>query len=227
MSERYGFRTSFRGFSRQDVLTHIDGLRATFHEETSERDAEIASLKAQLDEEGIVINENNPLYVYLPCGVGGGPGGVAFGLKLIYGDNVHCFFAEPTHSCCMMLGMATGEHSNLSVNDVGVDNRTIADGLAVGRASGFVGKQMYDFMDGCYSVADERMSALLKMLADKEGIKLEPSALAGMYGPVMLSKELGKLPKGYHLAWATGGSMVPENEYKKYYAGGEAVYGKF
>lgn len=50
MSERYGFRTSFRGFSRQDVLTHIDELRATFHEETSERDAEIASLKAQLDE---------------------------------------------------------------------------------------------------------------------------------------------------------------------------------
>ncbi len=50
MSERYGFRTSFRGFSRQDVLTHIDELRATFHEETAERDAEIERLKQQLDE---------------------------------------------------------------------------------------------------------------------------------------------------------------------------------
>ena len=50
MSERYGFRTSFRGFSRQDVLTHIDELRATFHREAAEREAEIASLKAQLDE---------------------------------------------------------------------------------------------------------------------------------------------------------------------------------
>ena len=50
MSERNGFRTSFRGFSRQDVLAHIDEIRATFHEEVAERDEEITSLKAQLDE---------------------------------------------------------------------------------------------------------------------------------------------------------------------------------
>lgn len=184
-------------------------------------------LKKQFDEQGIEINREHPLFVYLPCGVGGGPGGVAFGLKLLFGDNVHCFFAEPTHSCCMLLGMATGEHNNLSVKDFGVDNRTIADGLAVGRSSGFVGKQMYDFMDGCYSVSDERMSALLKMLADKESIYLEPSALAGMFGPVMLSKKLGELPCGYHLVWATGGSMVPKDEYKKYYCQAEAVYDRF
>lgn len=184
-------------------------------------------IKTQFDQVGVTVSKENPLYVYLPCGVGGGPGGIAFGLKMQFGDNVHCFFAEPTHSCCMMLGMATGEHSNLSVNDFGVDNRTIADGLAVGRASGFVGKQMYNFMDGCYSVADERMSALLKMLADAEDIKLEPSALAGMFGPIMLSKKLGELPRGYHLVWATGGSMVPENEQKKYYKQGEEAYDKF
>ncbi len=50
MSERHGFRTSFRGFSRQDVLTHIDEMRAVYREEAEERDQEIASLKAQLDE---------------------------------------------------------------------------------------------------------------------------------------------------------------------------------
>ena len=184
-------------------------------------------LKKQFDEAGIVISKEKPLYVYLPCGVGGGPGGVAFGLKMVFGDNVHCFFAEPTESCCMMLGMATEKHNEISVNDFGIENKTIADGLAVGRASGFVGKQMLHFMDGAYSVADERMSALLKMLDDAEGIKLEPSALAGMYGPIILSKKLGKLPFGYHLIWATGGSMVPCDEYEKYYAQGEAVCGVF
>ena len=184
-------------------------------------------LKKQFDEAGIVISEEDPLYVYLPCGVGGGPGGVAFGLKLIFGDNVHCFFAEPTESCCMMLGMATGMHNEIAVSDFGIKNKTIADGLAVGRASGFVGTQMLPFMDGCYSVYDERMSALLKMLSDTENIKLEPSALAGMYGPIMLSKRLGQLPKGYHLVWATGGSMVPEEEYKKYYMQGEDAYTDF
>lgn len=184
-------------------------------------------LKKQFDEAGIVISEENPLYVYLPCGVGGGPGGVAFGLKMIFGDHVHCFFAEPTESCCMMLGMATGMHNEISVSDFGIENKTIADGLAVGRASGFVGKQMLPFTEGCYSVYDERMSALLKMLADTENIKLEPSALAGMFGPIMLSKKLGQLPTGYHLVWATGGSMVPAQEYRKYYMQGMEAYNNF
>lgn len=184
-------------------------------------------LKKQFDEQGIVITKDKPLYVYLPCGVGGGPGGVAFGLKMQFQDNVHCFFAEPTESCCMMLGMATGLHNKVSVSDFGVGNKTIADGLAVGRASGFVGKQMYDFTDGCYSVSDERMSSLLKLLTDKENIKLEPSALAGMYGPTILSKHTGALPYGYHLVWATGGSMVPPAEQEKYYKQGVEVFDKY
>lgn len=178
-------------------------------------------LKKQFDKEGIVINEDNPLYVYLPCGVGGGPGGVAFGLKHQFGDNVHCFFAEPTHSPCMILGMATGLHNAISVNDIGIDNRTIADGLAVGRASGFVGKFMLPFIDGCYTVEDGRMSALLAMLTDSEGIRLEPSALAGMYGAIALYRHEGKCARGIHLVWATGGSMVPEKELEKYYLDGK------
>ena len=184
-------------------------------------------LMDQLSKEGIEITSENPLYVYLPCGVGGGPGGVAFGLKMIFGDNVHCFFAEPTQSCCMMLGMATGLHNKVSVNDFGMDNKTIADGLAVGRASGFVGKQMYDFMDGCYSVTDERMSSLLKLMVDTEGIRLEPSALAGAFGPTILAKNCGVCPKGYHLIWATGGNMVPKDEHEKYYNEGERVFDKY
>ncbi len=178
-------------------------------------------LKAQFDKEGIVISEENPLYVYLPCGVGGGPGGVAFGLKHQFGDNVHCYFAEPTHSPCMILGMATGLHNGISVNDIGIDNKTIADGLAVGRASGFVGKFMLPFIDGCYTVEDGRMSALLAMLTDSEGIRLEPSALAGMFGAVALNKKSGEVSRGVHLVWATGGSMVPEDELLKYYREGK------
>ncbi len=179
-------------------------------------------LKAQLDTAKIAISAENPLYVYLPCGVGGGPGGVAFGLKLLFGDNVHCFFAEPTHSPCMALGMATGLHNAISVGDLGADNRTIADGLAVGRASGFVGRFMEGHMDGCYSVSDERMSALLAKMYDTEGIRLEPSALAGVYGPFVLTRERPLTPRGVHLAWATGGSMVPDAEFRKYYENGKA-----
>ena len=139
-------------------------------------------LKAQFEELGVKVDAQHPLFVYLPCGVGGGPGGVAFGLKNAYGDNVHCFFAEPTHSPCMILGVYTGLHEGISVQDIGIDNLTAADGLAVGRPSGFVGHAMEGLIDGYYTLTDEEMYKLLSLLDQTEGIRLEPSALAGMPG---------------------------------------------
>ena len=183
-------------------------------------------LKEQFKAEGIVVDKEHPLNVYLPCGVGGGPGGVAFGLKQIFGDNVNCFFAEPTNAACMILGMSTGKHNEISVQDIGMTGKTAADGLAVGRASGFVGKVMEPFMSGCYTLSDERMYSLLAQLADSEGIFLEPSALAGMYGPVLTEKieefaEFKLKNNATHLVWATGGSMVPKAEMEKYYIEGK------
>lgn len=191
-------------------------------------------LKQQLAEAGVAVDKQHPLFVYLPCGVGGGPGGVAFGLKLMFGDAVHCFFAEPTHSCCMLLGMATGLNNEICVQDLGIDNHTIADGLAVGRASGFVGSVMAPFMSGCYSLQDDRMYRMLAQLADTESIRLEPSALAGMYGPVLLANNPvfstypalsgitpDVLANSTHLVWATGGSMVPPEEMAYYYQTGK------
>jgi len=178
-------------------------------------------LKQQLAAQGITVDALHPLHVYLPCGVGGGPGGVAFGLKQVFGDHVKCFFAEPTHSPCMILGMATGKHNHISVQDIGLDNRTAADGLAVGRASGFVGRLMEPFISGCYTLSDERMHRMLAQLADSEGIFLEPSALAGMFGPVLAetAPEFSEFQNknAIHLAWATGGSMVPPDAMEKYY----------
>ena len=133
----------------------------------------------------------------------------------------------------MMLGMATGENHRVSVQDFGIDNITVADGLAVGRASGFVGQLMRPFMSGCYSLTDERMYRMLAQLADSENIYLEPSALAGMYGPVLLEKLpafqeyvkreglAGVMAESTQLVWATGGSMVPEEEMRHYYQKGK------
>lgn len=185
-------------------------------------------LKEQFKAEGIVVDKEHPLNVYLPCGVGGGPGGVAFGLKQIFGDNVNCFFAEPTNAACMILGMSTGKHNEISVQDIGMTGKTVADGLAVGRASGFVGRVMEPFMSGCYTLSDERMYKLLAHLADSEGIFLEPSALAGMYGPVLTEKaeefaDFKLKNNATHLVWATGGSMVPKVEMEKYYNEGKVA----
>lgn len=172
-------------------------------------------LKAQLQEQNIAVDKNHPLNVYLPCGVGGGPGGIAFGLKVVFGDNVNCYFAEPTHSPCMTLGMMTGYHDKISVQDFGIDNVTAADGLAVGRASGFVGQLLAKLISGSYTVSDENLFKMLAIMQDEENIKLEPSALAGVIGPAATNS------KGTHIAWSTGGDMVPEDVYKEYYLKGK------
>lgn len=192
-------------------------------------------LKKQLDEMNRVVDEDHPLFVYLPCGVGGGPGGVAFGLKLVFKDHVHCFFAEPTQSPCMVIGLMTGLHDQVSVQDFGIDNITDADGLAVGRASGFVGKTLENLMSGSYTVKDEELYRLLSMLADTENIQLEPSALAGMHGPIQFFRdEAGQkyiennnlqniMKNASHIAWGTGGSMVPKDEMEIYYNKGKEI----
>lgn len=177
-------------------------------------------LKEQLETQEILVNAEKPLHVYLPCGVGGGPGGVAFGLKVVFGDAVKCYFAEPTHSPCMLIGIMTKLHNQISVNDFGLDNQTAADGLAVGRPSGFVGKVMEPLIEGIYTVSDEQMFRLIAEVADSEGIHLEPSAVTGLMGPAYVEQNNPHVTEGdTHLIWATGGSMVPEEikelEYKK------------
>ncbi len=188
-------------------------------------------LKQQLAKQQIRVDDDHPLIVYLPCGVGGGPGGVAFGLKHVFGDAVHCFFAEPTHSPCMLLGMHSGLHNGISVQDIGLDNLTCADGLAVGRPSAFVGAVMDPLLDGIYTVSDDCLHALVTLMTDSEQLSIEPSAAAGLPGFTWLQQAdehqleqiglAGKLENATHLAWATGGNMVPDEERAKYYALGQ------
>ncbi|MFT7555169.1 MAG: D-serine dehydratase [Planctomycetota bacterium] len=189
-------------------------------------------LKGQLDELKIEVSATRPLFVYLPCGVGGGPGGVAAGLKQIFGDHVHCFFAEPVDSPCMLLGMMTGLHEQLSVRDFGLGNVTEADGLAVASPSGFVGREMQQILSGIFTIQDQMLFRLLAMTRDSEGIALEPSALAGLTGPAMLTQSQAgrqylraqgldeRMDAATHIVWATGGGMVPDDEMNAYYEKG-------
>lgn len=184
-------------------------------------------LQGQLQALDIVVDKQNPLFVYLPCGVGGGPGGVAFGLKHIFGDNVKCFFAEPTHSPCMMLGLISKKLDKISVNDIGLDNKTAADGLAVGRPSALVSKILKNVIDGAFSISDDNMFRYLALLEQSEEIKLEPSALAGVNGLFYADEFVSKTKQNYknitHIIWATGGAMVPKQEMQAYIERGKSL----
>ena len=178
-------------------------------------------LKEQLRDRSIDVDGGTRINVYVPCGVGGAPGGICFGLKCVFGDRVRCFFAEPTHSPCMLVGLITGRHDSVDVRDFGLDGVTEADGLAVARPSRFVGKAVERLVDGVYTVSDEEMFALLACINKNEGLYLEPSATPGLIGPVMLERKRaadGRHAAGreasdtdIHIAWATGGSFVPKD----------------
>lgn len=187
-------------------------------------------LQKQLEEQQIEIDEEHPLFVYIPCGVGGAPGGVTFGLKQIWGDHVHCFFVEPTQAPCMLLGMATGLHNQICVQDVGLSGQTHADGLAVGRPSGFVGKVMEPLLSGEFTLNDKWLYEYMRALWNTEGIFIEPSSCAAFEGLLKLMQydetrryieEQGlsdKMENAIHIAWATGGSLVPETVREEYMA---------
>ena len=49
---------------------------------------------------------------------------VAWGLRQVLGPNVYVLLAEPTHSPCALLGMATGLGAGVDVTDVGIDGKT-------------------------------------------------------------------------------------------------------
>ncbi|CAM4103554.1 D-serine ammonia-lyase [Flavobacterium antarcticum] len=180
----------------------------------------------QLEEQQIKVDAIHPLFVYSPCGVGGSPGGTAFGLKQIYGDHVHCFFIEPTHCPAVLTGLVTGEMSGISVQDIGLDNKTEADGLAVGRPSHFATAISKDLISGIFTIEDEVLFTLLAELKDSENIFLEPSATAGLIGPQRM-QESGyaqihqlHLKNATHVAWATGGLLVPLEQRELFYKRG-------
>ena len=130
----------------------------------------------------------------------------------------------------MLVGMATGKHDEISVQDLGIDGKTEADGLAVGTPSKFVGRQMEYLLSGIFTVEDKKLFDYMRLLDKTEHIRIEPSACATFEGPAKLldyegTKQylkdnglLDRLDAINHIAWATGGNLVPENVMEEYLA---------
>jgi len=179
----------------------------------------------QLEARGVLVDTAHPLVVYLPCGVGGAPGGITHGLKSRFGCNVVTVFVEPVAAPCMLAALAFGGGTPVSVYDLGCDNRTIADGLAVPLASGLVLDAVGDAIDAAIAVPDAAMTRWMARLWDAGRLRLEPSAAAafaaGEHLLAVAPHQQGwpSLSGATHLYWATGGSQMPEDEFVRVVAG--------
>ena len=198
-------------------------------------------LVAQLAEQGRVVDEKHPLFVHIPCGVGGAPGGVALGLQQVFGPHVHCFFAEPVQSPCFMVEMLAGTAAlpgmarHPSVYELGLNNRTEADGLAVPSASELAADVVRGFLAGVFTVEDETLFHHLALLQQTQGLQIEPSAAAGFSGPrALLESAAGQdylqrqnllphMQNATHIVWTTGGLFVPDEEYARFLARGREL----
>lgn len=181
-------------------------------------------LKEQLKEKHISVDDKHPLFVYIPCGVGGAPSGILHGLKTVFGENVYVFFVEPVRSASVLLGMSTGLNSKISVHDIGMNGKTEADGLAVGRASELCCESSQNTLSGIFTINENSIFELMKELYKKESVFVEPSAASSMIFTKFLdddefikfiNKEEISPENITHIAWSTGGMLVPESEREK------------
>lgn len=186
-------------------------------------------LDRQLKEMDLHIDEDRNLIVYVPAGVGGAPGGIAYGLKRLYGDNVHVFFAEPVMCPSLLVGFASQRFENANVKDFGLSGETHADGLACSSPSGFVTRIDNNLVSGDFTCNDGRLYDYMRMLMKTEDIRIEPSSCAAFIGPAnLLQHENGKkylqrnglterkLENSVQICWATGGKLVPEEIWQEY-----------
>ena len=180
-------------------------------------------LASQLDAEDIKVDEKHPLIVYIPAGVGGAPGGISYGLKRLYRDNVHCFFVEPTLYPSVLLGIATQKFEKANVHDFGIHGLTAADGLACASPSSLVTRLMTNLLSGEFTVKDATLYDYMRLLNSTENIQVEPSGCASFAGPCGLLKYENSqkycekhgltreiLENSTQIAWATGGRMIPD-----------------
>lgn len=170
-------------------------------------------LMVQLMDAGVIVDGEHPLCVYLPCGVGGAPGGIMFGLKLIWGDNVRCYFVEPVNSPCVLAAFAADEC--VPVSRYSLSGKTDADGLAVGTASRLAFRAAKRLMDGEFTVADERLAPLVRLVYNTEKVFIEPSAAVSC-AAFMGSIDCGAPRNACHVLWCTGGGLVPQEVRRSY-----------
>ncbi|HEV7510107.1 MAG TPA: D-serine ammonia-lyase [Candidatus Acidoferrum sp.] len=192
-----------------------------------------SQLAGQLATAGRSVSLDHPLTVFLPCGVGGAPGGICFGLKLLFGDAVVCVLVEPVQAPSMLVQLASGLDRSVSVYEWGLTNQTLADGLATPVASMLVAELIRELVDAVVTVTDDELLHWIRRLWTAGGRRLEPAGASGFPGSQRYFDTLHSATPSENqspardqnvVIWATGGGSMPDAELSRLLAlAGRAV----
>ncbi|MFP4644161.1 MAG: D-serine ammonia-lyase [Spirochaetales bacterium] len=158
--------------------------------------------------------------VYLPCGVGGAPGGIAWALRLLAGERVDSVFCEPVAAPCVLLALLERRRAMQEkrepvlcphVRTIGLSSKSAADGLAVGAASPLAVECVDRLVSGVVTLSDEDMVADALELWHAYGRRIEPSAAASYTAFKALECEAD-----VHVLWFTGGGLLPDDEFERF-----------
>lgn len=184
-----------------------------------------AELAMQLYDAGTLVNERTPLYVYIPCGVGSMPAGLISGLTNVFKGAVIPVICEPKSDPALTLASLMDDPEADSAA-MGIDAATIADGLAVTKPGSLAYPIIKKNAKFFVLATDNDMLYWLYRLHHNLGWKLEPSALAGMVGFDVLTRE--KCHRNFlsanHVIWATGGSLAPASEFDAWLRMAESMH---
>lgn len=161
--------------------------------------ASIFEVAEQAQASGMSLSIDEPLHVFLPCGVGGAPGGIAFALRSFFKDSVRIYFVEPVEYPCMLYSYVQGEVA--SVNEIGLGGKTIADGLACSAPSKLVFPMLDSLVDGFFTFNDESILRAKKDIEALDGKIVEASSAAAL-----LAYEKLNIPKN-SILWITGSNV--------------------
>lgn len=188
-------------------------------------------MKEQLEQQGIKIDANHPLFVYIPTGVGGGPSGVLRGLVDAFQDeglhqHIHGILVQPKQCASVLARMSIPEKYNnqpVDVYHLGLNNKSPrGDGMAVPQASELAFENLQVNAAGAMTVSDEDMLKNTARLHKTEGITIETTAAASINGPKWCASAAGReyikknrmeeaMPNAVHVMWFTGGGKVPSD----------------
>lgn len=120
-------------------------------------------LQMQLKAQHVSINQEHPLYLYLPTSNGLATAGILFGLNEILGPNIYPILTEPLQAPTTLLALITGEP--VSIHDLGFNGRTLAKNLVAPQITQSGLDILKQWTYGVATTTDEDLLKMIYLLA--------------------------------------------------------------